>query len=198
MLGSALPIFLVLIVVLAPDPADGRVPVTAHALKAVVGFLLSIGTSLGITVFVFQQGHPGGLLNVETPGPVVSFLPVLLVSILFGLAMDYEVFLVSSVREDYVHHHDPDGAITAGMANSARVVTAAGLIMMSVFGSFIFGDDAIIKSIGLALAVGVAVDAFVVRMTFVPAVFKLLRRVSWALPSWVDRFLPDLDLEEPD
>jgi putative drug exporter of the RND superfamily len=194
-LGSALPIFLVLIVGLALILLMIVFRSLLVPIKAVVGFLVSIGASLGITVFVFQEGHLGSLLNVETPAPVVSFLPVLLVGILFGLAMDYEVFLVSRVREDYVYHHDPDRAITAGMANSARVVTAAGLIMISVFGSFIFGDNAVIKSIGFALAVGVAIDAFVVRMTFVPAVLKLLGHAAWALPGWLDRILPDLDLE---
>ena len=132
---------------------------------------------------------------METPGPIVSFLPVLVVGILFGLAMDYEVFLVSRVREDFVRHGDATEAIRSGMSSSARVVTAAALIMFSVFGSFIFGDNAVIKSLGLALAFGVLVDAFVVRMTFVPAVLALMGNAAWKLPKWLDRALPDLDLE---
>jgi RND superfamily putative drug exporter len=164
-------------------------------LKAVIGFLLSIGASFGLTVWVFQEGHLGGLFKVETPGPVVSFLPILVVGILFGLAMDYQVFLVSRVREDFVHHHDAHAAINSGMRNSARVVTAAALIMFSVFGSFIFGDNAVIKSLGLALAFGVLVDAFIVRMTFVPAVLAVIGRAAWTLPKWLDRALPDIDLE---
>jgi RND superfamily putative drug exporter len=132
---------------------------------------------------------------VQTPSPIVSFLPILVVGILFGLAMDYQVFLVSRVREDFVHHHDPTGAIHAGMRNSARVVTAAALIMFSVFGSFIFGDNAVIKSLGLALAFGVLVDAFIVRMTFVPAVLAVVKGAAWHLPRWLDRTLPDIDLE---
>jgi RND superfamily putative drug exporter len=164
-------------------------------LKAVVGFLLSIAASFGLTVWVFQEGHLGSLFKVETPGPIVSFLPILVVGILFGLAMDYQVFLVSRVREDFVHHGEPRGAVNAGMRNSARVVTAAALIMFSVFGSFIFGDNAVIKSLGLALAFGVLVDAFIVRMTFVPAVLAVVGRAAWHLPKWLDRALPDIDLE---
>ena len=194
-LSSALPEFVVLIVVLALVLLAVVFRSILVPVKAVVGFLLSIAASLGITVWVFQQGHLGSLLKVPTAGPIVSFLPVLLVGILFGLAMDYEVFLVSRVREDYVHHHDPDAAIINGMHHSARVITAAGLIMISVFGSFIFGDDIVIKSIGLSLAVGVAVDAFIVRMTLVPAVLKLLKHLAWALPGWLDRLLPHLDIE---
>lgn len=194
-LSSSLPLFLVLIVGLALVLLTLVFRSLLVPVKAVLGFLLSIGASLGITVYVFQQGHLGGLFGVEAPGPIVSFLPVLLIGILFGLAMDYEMFLVSRIREHYVHHRDPSNAITEGMASTARVITAAALIMMAVFGSFIFGDDSVIKSIGLALAVGVAVDAFIVRMTLVPAILKLSGHVAWALPKSLDRILPDLDLE---
>jgi RND superfamily putative drug exporter len=194
-LSSALPVFLIVIVGLAIILLMLVFRSVLVPIKAVVGFLLSIAASFGVTVWVFQQGHLEHLFKVETAGPVVSFLPILVVGILFGLAMDYEVFLVSRIREDYVHHHDPSAAIRGGMANSARVVTAAALIMTSVFGSFIFGDNAVIKSLGLALAFGVLVDAFVVRMTLVPAILKLLGHSAWALPKWLDRLLPDLDLE---
>lgn len=194
-LGSALPEFILLIVVLALILLTVVFRSLLVPLKAVVGFLLSIGASLGITVFIFQQGHLGALFDAQTPGPIISFLPILMVGILFGLAMDYEVFLVSRVREEYVHHREPHAAIITGMAHTARVITAAGLIMIAVFGSFIFGDNAVIKSIGLALAVGVAVDAFVVRMTLVPAVLTLFDHAAWALPQRLDRILPDLDLE---
>ncbi len=163
--------------------------------KAVVGFLLSIGAVFGSITWIVQEGHLGRLFSVETPSPIVSFLPILIVGILFGLAMDYEVFLVSRIHEDYTHHHDPNMAIRRGMGNSARVVTAAALIMFGVFGGFIFGSDVVIKSLGFALAFGVLVDAFVVRMTLVPAVLTLLGHSAWALPRWLDRLLPDLDLE---
>ncbi|HEX4430063.1 MAG TPA: MMPL family transporter [Frankiaceae bacterium] len=194
-LGSALPEFLIVIVVLALLLLLLVFRSLLVPVKAVIGFLLSIGASFGLTVWVFQEGHLGSLFQIETPAPIVSFLPILVVGILFGLAMDYQVFLVSRVREDFIHHHDAKGAINSGMRNSARVVTAAALIMFSVFGSFIFGDNAVIKSLGLALAFGVLVDAFIVRMTFVPAVLAVLGRVAWSLPKWLDRALPDIDLE---
>src|SRR4029079_9901740 len=132
---------------------------------------------------------------LDTPGPLISFLPILLIGILFGLAMDYEVFLVSRMREDFVHGDTPAQATINGMGHGARVVTAAALIMISVFGGFVFLDDPVIKAMGFALAVGVAVDAFVVRMTIVPAVLSLLDRAAWWLPRWLDRLLPNVDVE---
>lgn len=164
-------------------------------LKAALGFLLTIGATFGITVAIFQQGHFADLLGVDTPGPLVSFLPILLIGILFGLAMDYEVFLVSRMREDFVHGAGAQEATVSGMGHNARVVTAAALIMTAVFGGFIFMPDPIIKSMGFALAVGVLVDAFIVRMALVPAVMSLLGRAAWWLPRLVDRALPNLDIE---
>ena len=163
--------------------------------KAAVGFLLSVGASFGLVVGLFQNGHLDGLIGVNTTGPVTSFLPIILMAVLFGLAMDYEVFLVSRMREDYVHHGDPIGAVHAGARNAGRVVTAAALIMFSVFASFVTGDSMILKQIAFALAVGVLIDAFVVRMTFVPAVLALTGRAAWWLPGWLDRRLPNLDIE---
>ena len=163
--------------------------------KAAVGFLLTIAASMGITVWIFQQGHLADLLAISQPGPIVSFLPVLMIGILFGLAMDYEVFLVSRMREGYVHTGKARESIETGFSLSARVVTAAALIMFSVFGAFVISPDAVIKSIGLALAVGVLVDAFVVRMTLVPAVMALLGDRAWSLPKWLDRRMPNLDIE---
>ena len=163
--------------------------------KAAVGFLLSVGASFGLVVGLFQNGHLDGLIGVNTTGPVTSFLPIILMAVLFGLAMDYEVFLVSRMREDYVHHGDPIGAVHAGARNAGRVVTAAALIMFSVFASFVTGDSMILKQIAFALAVGVLIDAFVVRMTFVPAVLALTGRAAWWLPNWLDRRLPNLDIE---
>ncbi len=194
-LASALPTFLAVIVGLALLLLLLVFRSILVPIKAVVGFLLSVGASFGATVWIFQEGHLASLLDVETPGPIVAFLPVLVIGILFGLAMDYEVFLVSRVHEDYAHHRDADGAIRSGMRSSARVVTAAALIMFAVFASFIFGDNAVIKSLGLALSFGVLVDAFVVRMTLVPAVLALLGPTAWKLPRWLARLLPDLDLE---
>jgi uncharacterized membrane protein YdfJ with MMPL/SSD domain len=164
-------------------------------LKSVLGFLLSICASLGVVVSIFQDGHLATLLGVTNTGPVLSFLPVLLLAILFGLAMDYEVFLVSRMREHFVHTGDARDAVVTGLAQSGRVVTTAALIMFTVFGSFALSSDATIKAVGLSLAFGVLVDAFVVRMTIVPAVMTLLGRSAWWLPRWLDRALPNLDIE---
>ncbi len=164
-------------------------------LKATLGFLLTVGSTLGVTVAVFQWGWLAGLIGVTGVGPLVSFLPILLVGILFGLAMDYEVFLVSRMREDYVHGASARAATVSGVGHGARVVSAAGIIMISVFSGFVLSDDTIIKSMGFALAFGVLVDAFVVRQTLVPAVMSLLGDRAWWLPRWLDRVLPRVDVE---
>ena len=194
-LSSALAPFLILIVVLALVLLLLVFRSILVPVKAALGFLLSLGASMGMVTAVFQEGHLGGLFGIEAPGPILSFLPVLVIGILFGLAMDYEVFLVSRVKEAYTHHGDARQAITDGMRDSARVVTAAGLIMTAVFAAFIFGGDATIKAIGFALALGVAVDAFIVRMTLVPAVLHLLGRSGWWMPQWLQRILPNVDIE---
>ncbi|MFI9786914.1 MMPL family transporter [Kitasatospora sp. NPDC051984] len=194
-LADALPLFVGLIVILALALLTVAFRSVLVPLKAVLGFLLSVGAALGITVWVFQDGHLNGLLDIPSAAPVTSFLPVLLIGVLFGLAMDYEVFLVSRMREHHQHTGDAAGAVTQGVASSGRVVTAAALIMVAVFGGFVFNHDPIIKSIGFALAVGVFIDAFVVRMTLVPAVMALLGRRAWQLPRWLDRITPDVDLE---
>ncbi|MEU4562437.1 MMPL family transporter [Actinoplanes sp. NPDC023936] len=164
-------------------------------LKATIGFLLSIAAAFGALVAVFQKGHLAGLIGLESTGPLVSIMPIFLIGILFGLAMDYEVFLVTRTREDFVHGAAPDDAVISGMKHGARVVTAAALIMMSVFAGFILAADTIIKSLGFALAFGVAVDAFLVRMTIVPAVLSLFGRAAWWLPRWLDRVMPNVDVE---
>jgi RND superfamily putative drug exporter len=163
--------------------------------KAAVGFLLSVGASFGAVVAVFQWGWLSGPLGVAATGPVISFLPIILMAVLFGLAMDYEVFLVSRMREEFVHGAAPRDAVVTGARHAARVVVAAALIMFSVFASFVTIDDVIVKAIAFGLAVGILVDAFVVRMTLVPAVMALLGRSAWWLPRWLDRVLPDLDIE---
>jgi RND superfamily putative drug exporter len=164
-------------------------------IKAAVGFLLSVGAAFGAVVAVFQWGWFNDLLGVPATGPVISFLPVLLMAVLFGLAMDYEVFLVSRMREEYVHGAAPRDAVVTGARHAARVVVAAALIMFAVFASFVSIEDVIVKAIALGLAVGILVDAFLVRMTLVPAVLALLGRSAWWLPRWLDRLLPDLDVE---
>ncbi|MDH6549933.1 MMPL family transporter [Streptomyces sp. SAI-041] len=164
-------------------------------LKAALGFLLSVLASLGAVVVVFQQGHGASLLGVETTGPIMSLMPIFLVGIVFGLAMDYEVFLVSRMRESYVHGETPAQAVTSGFRHSARVVVAAALIMIAVFAGFIGESDSMIKMIGFGLATAVLLDAFVVRMALVPAVLALLGDRAWWLPKWLDRTLPHVDVE---
>ncbi|MEX5637587.1 MMPL family transporter [Parafrankia sp. FMc2] len=164
-------------------------------LKATAGFLLSVIATFGAVVAVFQWGWLADLLGVDSTGPIVSILPIFLIGVLFGLAMDYEVFLVTRMREEFVHGLAPDDAVISGFRHGARVVTAAAIIMISVFAGFILSEDAIIKSMGFALAFGVLVDAFIVRMTLVPAVMSLLGRRAWWLPGWLDRHLPDIDVE---
>jgi putative drug exporter of the RND superfamily len=194
-LASALPIFLVLIVGLAFLLLVLVFRSLLVPLTAVVGFLLTIGAALGAATFVFQHGHGLSLLGVDAAGPVVSFLPVLIVAILFGLAMDYEVFLVSRMREAHSRGEPATEATVDGFSASSRVVTAAAIIMISVFTAFISEPDVVTKSIAFTLAFGVLFDAFVVRMTFVPAVHSLLGERAWWLPAGLARRLPNVDIE---
>ncbi|MGR6321835.1 MMPL family transporter [Micromonospora soli] len=194
-LSAALPVYLLLVVGLSVLLLMLVFRSILVPVKAALGFLLTVAATFGITVAVFQQGHLADLVGLDTPGPLVSFLPILLIGILFGLAMDYEVFLVSRMREDFVHGDTARQATINGMGHGARVVTAAALIMISVFGGFVFLEDPVIKSMGFALAIGVAIDAFVVRMTIVPAVMSLLNTAAWWIPRWLDRILPNVDVE---
>jgi RND superfamily putative drug exporter len=194
-LGAALPKYIAVVVGLALILLTLVFRSVLVPIKAALGFLLSIAASLGLVVWVFQDGNLADLFNVANPSPIVSFLPILLIGILFGLAMDYEVFLVSRVRESFVRSGDAKQAIVDGYARSGRVVVAAGLIMIAVFGAFLLAEDPITKSIGLSLAFGVLVDAFVVRLTLVPAVMALLGRRAWWLPRRLGRVMPDLDVE---
>ncbi|MFE2423875.1 MMPL family transporter [Streptomyces hokutonensis] len=164
-------------------------------LKAALGFLLSVLAALGAVVAVFQEGHLASWLGVDQTGPIMSLMPIFLVGIVFGLAMDYEVFLVSRMREAYVHGDGPGQAVVSGFRHSARVVVAAALIMMAVFSGFIGAGASMIKMIGFGLAIAVLFDAFVVRMAIVPAVLSLLGNKAWYLPSWLDRILPRMDVE---
>ncbi|MEO8827506.1 MMPL family transporter [Lapillicoccus sp.] len=160
-------------------------------LTATLGFLLSLLATLGLTVLVFQK-HLFGLVE---PAPLVSFMPVLLIGIVFGLAMDYQVFLVTRMRESYVHRRDARGAVVDGFRHGARVVTAAAIIMISVFAAFIFQANALIQSMGFALAIAVFFDAFVVRMTLIPALMNVIGDAAWWLPAWLDKVIPHVDIE---
>ncbi|WP_328451530.1 MMPL family transporter [Streptomyces sp. NBC_00386] len=164
-------------------------------LKAALGFLLSVMAALGAVVAVFQWGWLSGLMGVEETGPIMSMMPIFMVGVVFGLAMDYEVFLVTRMREAYVHGEKPAQAIVTGFKHGARVVTAAAVIMIAVFSGFIGSSESMIKMIGFGLAIAVFFDAFVVRMALVPAVLALLGKRAWWLPKWLDRVLPNVDVE---
>ncbi|MGW4477068.1 MMPL family transporter [Rhodococcus triatomae] len=161
-------------------------------LTAALGFLLSVAATFGATVAIFQEGWGGLIAN---PQPLVSFMPIFLIGVVFGLAMDYQVFLVTRMREEYVHGATAKKAMTIGFSHGARVVGAAALIMISVFGAFMLEDNAFIKSIGFALAAAVFFDAFIVRMVIIPALMSLLGDKAWWLPKWLDKILPNVDVE---
>lgn len=167
----------------------------AVPVKAAAGFLFTIAATLGAVVAVFQWGWLAPLFGVDQEGPILSLMPIFLVGVLFGLAMDYEVFLVTRMREEHVHGLGEREAIVYGFQHSARVVTAAALIMLSVFAGFILASETLIKMMGFALALGIAFDAFIVRMTIVPAVLALLGRAAWWMPAWLERLLPKVDVE---
>ncbi|MPZ26284.1 MAG: MMPL family transporter [Micromonosporaceae bacterium] len=164
-------------------------------LKAALGFLLTVGATFGAVVAVFQWGWAADLLAVEQTNMIISFLPIFLIGVVFGLAMDYQVFLVTRMREEHVHGAAPIPAIVTGFQHSSRVVTAAAIIMISVFAGFALSGDDFIMQVAFALATAIALDAFVVRMTLVPAVLALLKRSAWWLPRWLDRLLPNVDVE---
>ncbi|MFJ9924197.1 MMPL family transporter [Streptomyces rubiginosohelvolus] len=164
-------------------------------LKAALGFLLSVLAAFGALVAVFQWGWFKDLFGLETTGPIMSLMPILTVGIVFGLAMDYQVFLVTRIREAYVHGADPRKAITDGFRHSGRVVTVAALIMTAVFAGFIGAGEDMTKALGFGLAAAVVFDAFVVRMTIIPAALALLGRRAWNLPRWIDKILPHVDIE---
>jgi len=163
-------------------------------LKAALGFLVTMAATFGATVAVFQWGWLTDLIGVDQTGPIISFLPIILIGLVFGLAMDYQVFLVTRMHEEHVHGMAATPSVVRGFQHGARVVAAAAIIMISVFGGFILGDD-FIKQMGFALAFAVFIDAFVVRMTIVPAILTLLGERAWWLPRWIDRVLPDVDVE---
>ena len=164
-------------------------------LKAIVMNLLSIGAAFGIIVAVFQWGWGASLIGVDNTGPIISFFPIFLFAIIFGLSMDYEVFLMSRIHEEWEHTRDPTSSVTRGLALTGRVITAAAAIMVTVFASFMLGEERIIKLFGLGLASAVLIDAVVIRSILVPAIMQLLGKRAWWLPEWIDRILPRLHVE---
>ncbi|CAB4964617.1 unannotated protein [freshwater metagenome] len=194
-LSEVLPLYLVLVVglsllILVLVFRSILVPLTAT-----LGFVLSLLAAFGGITAIFQLGFLSDLFGVHAPGPVLSFLPIIATGILFGLAMDYQLFLVSGMREAYAHGAPARVAVQHGLNAGRAVVTAAAIIMISVFAGFIFSHDATIKPIGFGLAFGVLLDAFVVRMVLIPAAMHLLGEHAWWLPRWLDRILPDVDVE---
>jgi RND superfamily putative drug exporter len=164
-------------------------------LKAALLNLLSIGAAYGVLVMVFQWGWGKDLIGLESTVPIVSFIPMFMFAILFGLSMDYEVFLLSRVREEYLATGDNDTAVIHGLATTARVITSAALIMISVFGGFVLGSDPTTKMFGLGLATAILVDATIVRIVLVPATMKLMGDANWWLPGWLDRRMPTVDID---
>ncbi len=193
-LSSKLPIFIAVVVLLAALLLMVVFRSVVIPIQAAVMNLLSFGASLGVVVAVFQWGWFGSLLGI-TSGPIDAFIPVFLFAIIFGLSMDYEVFLVSRIREEWARTGDSSSAVVGGVATTGRVITAAAAIMVCVFLSFALGDDRVLKLFGLSLAAGVFLDAFVVRSLLLPAVLQLLDRVTWKLPDWLDRRLPHLAID---
>jgi RND superfamily putative drug exporter len=167
------------------------------AVKAAVMNLLSIGAAYGVIVAIFQWGWLRDVVGIGRPGPIEFWVPMMLFTVLFGLSMDYEVFLLSRVREEYVQTGDNGTAVADGLATTARVITAAAAIMIAVFMSFVLGDLRVIKLMGLGLATAILVDATVVRMILVPSTMELLGNANWWLPRWLDRFLPSISVDAP-
>ena len=190
-LSDALPIYLAIVIGLAFILLMIVFRSILVPLTATIGFLFSVLATLGATVLIFQEGT-FGLMQGQ---PIVSFMPIFLIGVVFGLAMDYQVFLVSRMREAHVHGMSTREAVVDGFRNSARVVTAAAAIMTAVFAAFMLQDDAIAKSMGFALAAAVVFDAFIVRMVLIPATLYLLGEKAWWLPKWLDRILPNVDVE---
>ena len=195
-LGSKLTLFIAAVIVLAALLLVVVFRSLVIPVQAAVMNLLSVGASLGVTVAVFQKGWLGSLFGV-TPGPIESFIPVILFAIVFGLSMDYEVFLVSRIHEAWMRRRDPTAALIDGLGSTGRVVTAAATIMVCVFTSFVLGEDRIVKMFGLGLAIAVFLDAFVVRSLLLPAVLTLFGERTWKLPRVLERRLPRIALEAP-
>ncbi|HST33483.1 MAG TPA: MMPL family transporter [Solirubrobacteraceae bacterium] len=193
-LGQKLPLFIGVVVLLSALLLMVVFRSLVIPLQAAVMNLLSIGAALGVIVAIFQWGWLGGLIGVSD-GPIESFIPVMLFAIVFGLSMDYEVFLVSRIHERWAHTRDNPRAVAEGLALTGRVVTAAAAIMVCVFLSFMLGEDRVIKEFGLSLASAVLLDALVIRCLLLPAVLHLIGRRTWSIPAWLDRILPHLNVE---
>ena len=190
-----LPYFIAAVIFLSFFLLTGVFRSPVVALKAAILNLLSIGAAYGVLVMVFQWGWGLSLIGLDETVPIVAFMPMFMFAILFGLSMDYEVFLLSRVREEYLMSKDNDEAVIRGIASTARVITSAALIMISVFGGFVLGSDPFVKMMGLGLATAIFVDATIVRIILVPATMKLMGDTNWWIPPWLDRLIPEIDIE---
>ncbi len=193
-LSVKLPLFIAIVVVLSALLLfvifrSLVIPIQAAAMN-----LLTIAGALGATVAVFQYGWGASLLGID-PGPIEPWIPVLMFAVVFGLSMDYEVFLISRVREEWVHKGDASQAVADGIASTGKVITAAAAIMVCVFLSFMLGDERSLKEFGFGLAVAVFLDALVVRCVMLPAVLELVGENTWKLPAWIDKRLPEINIE---
>jgi RND superfamily putative drug exporter len=195
--ASKLPLFIGVVVLLSALLLLVVFRSAVIPIKAAIMNLLSIGAALGFVTLIFQEGHGADLIGIGT-GPIESFVPVLMFAIVFGLSMDYEVFLMSRVHEEWEATRDASRAVGRGLQTTGRVITAAALIMILVFGSFALGDDRVIKLFGIGLASAVFFDAVIIRCLLVPAIMELLGRRAWWLPSWLDRRLPRIQIESAD
>ncbi len=194
-LRSAIPVYVTLVVLLSLAVLLLVFRSLVVPLAATGGFLLSIGATMGLVVTAFANSDFTWLVGMDRAGPVLSFLPIMATGILYGLAMDYQVFLGTSIREVYVRGESAQKAVVDGFHHASRVVVAAAVIMVSVFAGFVLSDDAMIRQFGFALSIGILIDAFLIRMTLIPAVLHLAGDRAWWLPQWLGRILPNLDLE---
>ncbi len=194
-ISSKLPLFFGIVILLSAILLMTAFRSVLIPLKAVLMNLLSIGASFGVVVAIFQWGWLGGVIGLDATAPIESFLPVMVFAIIFGLSMDYEVFLMSRVHEEWMRRGDASGAVQHGLASTGRVITAAATIMICVFGSFALGGNLTLKLFGVALAAAIAIDAFVIRSVLVPAIMELLGRRAWWLPAWLDRILPRINVK---
>ena len=197
LLGQRLPLFIAVVIILSFLLLMVVFRSILVPLKAAIMNLLSIGAAYGVIVMIFQWGWGKQLVGVGKQGPIQAFLPIMMFAILFGLSMDYEVFLLSRIREEYLRTGNNSQAVADGLSATARVITAAAAIMCTFFLSFVLGDNIIIKLFGIGFASAIFIDATLIRMVIVPSTMELLGDANWWLPGWLDRILPHLDVEGP-
>ena len=197
-ISEKLPLFIGVVILLSAILLMAVFRSVLVPLKAIVMNLLTIGAAFGIIVAVFQWGWGGSIIGVDNTGPIIAFFPIFLFSIVFGLSMDYEVFLMSRMHEEWEHTHDAHESVTRGLALTGRVITAAAAIMVTVFASFLLGEERVIKLFGLGLASAVLIDAVIIRSILVPAIMQLLGKSAWYMPEWLSKILPNLAVDPPE